>query len=312
MKKIFMLFALGSISWHCMAQEDIPPADTSWKKGGVIGLNFTQIALDNWAAGGQSSIAGTALINVFANYKEGKVVWDNMLDLAYGINNFNNSPYWIKTDDKIDISSKLGREAGNNWYYSGLINFKTQFSPGYLDPNAPPDQRVLISDFMAPAYMLVALGMDYRPSDDFTVFISPVTVKTTIVNNQTLADAGAFGVDEADINADGTIVPGTGSKIRAELGGYLKMMWRKRVMENISFQTKLDLFSNYLEHPENIDINWENLIAMKVNNLVSVTLATHLIYDHDIKIARDEGGVPRIGPTTQFKEVFNLGFNYKF
>lgn len=312
MKKIITLIVFSFTTMMAFTQETTEPVDTAWKKGGVIGLSFTQIALDNWAAGGQNSIAGTALVNLFANYKKGKIIWDNTLDLAYGINNFNDSPYWIKTDDKIDISSKLGREATKNLYYSGLVNFKTQFSPGYLEPNAPPAQRVLISDFMAPAYILVALGMDYKPNDDFTVFVSPVTVKTTIVNNQTLADAGAFGVDEADVDANGNPIAGTGSNMRVELGGYLKMMWRKKIMENISFQTKLDLFSNYLENPQNIDVSWENLIAMKVNQWVSVTLTTHLIYDHDIDITRDEGGVPRTGPTTQFKEVFNLGLNYKF
>ena len=93
------------------------------------------------------------------------------------------------------------------------------------------------------------------------------------------------------------------------------MSYQREIMENISFQTKLDLFSNYLNNPQNIDIGWENLIALKVNKFISASLITNLIYDHDIDIARDtdnDGVIDRTGPTTQFKEIFGMGFMYRY
>jgi hypothetical protein len=145
--------------------------------------------------------------------------------------------------------------------------------------------------------------------------MAPFTAKMTIVNNQTLADQGAFGVDKAITDANGVPVPGTGKRNRQEFGGYVKMVLRLKIMENIGLISKLDLFSNYLHNPGNIDVNWDVLVSMKINKFISATLNTTLIYDDDINVGRnpDANGVfTHSGPITQFKEVFSLGVNYKF
>ena len=106
-----------------------------------------------------------------------------------------------------------------------------------------------------------------------------------------------------------------GEQIRTEFGGYLRMFYKRDIMKNVSFQTKLDLFSNYLNNPENIDVNWETLFSFKVNKFISASLATQLIYDHDIMISvddNDDGIIDAIGPRTQFKQILNIGFSYKF
>ncbi|NQX90700.1 MAG: DUF3078 domain-containing protein [Flavobacteriales bacterium] len=290
-----------------MATQEEAPADTTWKKGGTFGLNFSQTYLENWAAGGQSSISGTGLLSLFGNYAKGKHTWDNSLDLAYGLLRQGEAGGIIKTDDRIDLSSKYGYKANEKWYYSGLLNFRTQFAPGYtIVDGAETDD--LISDFLAPAYLLGAAGMDYKPNDDFTVFISPATYKMTIVMNDSLASVGAFGVDE-------------GSNIRSEIGGFLKVQYKTELVENVSLQTRIDLFSNYLNNPQNIDVNWETLISMKINEYLTTTISTQLLYDDDIDIiAREaeldaDGNVVRaadVGPRVQFKEVLAIGFSYKF
>jgi len=284
--------------------------DTSyWSRGGIISLTFAQVSFTNWAAGGENSYAGNGLLNLFVNYKKEDVAWDNNFDFGYGVIE-QKGRSMTKTDDKIDIASKYGKRAFRNWYYSGLINFKTQFAPGYNSI----DDTVLISDFLSPFYGIVAAGLDYKPNDDFTMYLAPISAKITFVNNQDLANQGAFGVDAAVYNKTGSIVS-KGSKMRTQLGWYVKTVWSKEVMKNISFQTKLELFASYLEKPGNIDVNWEALIAMKVNKYIAATIATHLIYDDDIAIGIDDnadGTIDRTGPRTQFKEVFGVSFSYKF
>ncbi|NND94232.1 MAG: DUF3078 domain-containing protein [Flavobacteriales bacterium] len=287
-----------------MAQE--AAKDTTWKSGGLVGATLSQVSLTNWAAGGFSSISGNFALNLFANMKRGKNSWDNTLDLGYGLLKQGDDGEVQKTDDRIDLASKFGREAWNpKWYYSALANFRTQFTEG-LD--APGGNR--ISDLLAPAYILGSLGLDYKPNDNFTVFISPVTAKFTIVNDDLLSAKGAFGVDAGVVTTDSlgvsTIVE-DGSRSRSEFGGFLKAMYKQDIMENVNFTTKIDLFSNY-QNPTYIDVNWDALIGMKVNDYINVTLGTTVLYDHDIKITDSDD---KTGPRTQFRQIFGVGFAYK-
>jgi len=277
-------------------------ADTTegWKKGGVITLNMAQTSLTNWAAGGQNSIAINGLLSTFANYKRGRTSWVNSLDLGYGILKQGKSSSQ-KTDDKFDFLSKYGYQAFDHVYYAALFNFKTQMAPGYKYPDV--DNK--ISDLFAPAYMLVALGLDYKPNDHFSAFIAPLTGKITIVNDEILSDAGAFGVTP-------------GNKSLTEFGGYMRAIYtrndfKSEFLKNVTFTTKIDLFSNYAEKPQNIVVNWETLIAFKVNKFLSANINTQLIYDDKIKVPVNRNGVDRtIGSLVQFKEILGVGFSYNF
>ena len=272
-----------------------------WKKGGVANITFTQVYLDNWVAGGQNSISINGLISLYANYRKESMTWENNLDLGYGVLRQGSdegelSAPWVKTDDKIDFTSKYGRKAKKNWYYAGLLNFKSQMADGFELPN----DSIPISTFMAPAYLLGAIGMDYK-SKGFSAFLSPVTLKTTFVLDDDLANAGAFGVEAAEIDtATGNIVT-SGKKVRTELGGYIKLQYKKDdIIKNVNLLTKLDIFSNYLENPDVLDVTWEVLIAMKVNKYLTATLNTIVLYDQDIS------------HRAQFKEVFGAGLSVKF
>lgn len=294
-----------------MSQEDSTAAEGPWKTGGVGNINFNQVSLTNWAGGGESSISGGAFLNLFAKYKKDKTNWDNTLDLAFGLIQQINGPV-VKSDDRIEFNSKYGHQASKQWFYSALLSFRTQFAPGLDDPAAA--NPVTISDFLSPAYVMASIGMDYKPNDNFTALISPVTNKTTIVMNQTLADAGAFGVTGAEFDDMGNLIA-AGENVRFEIGAFIKAAWNKDIFENVNFQTKIDLFSNYLNNPGNIDINWENLVAMKVNKWLTTSLSTHLIYDDDIKVGVDTNNddiVDAQRVRTQFKQVLAAGISYKF
>jgi hypothetical protein len=277
-----------------------------WKTAGLFSVTVSQTSLTNWAAGGQNSLALNGMFTGLANYKKGKSSWDNLLDIGYGLMKQGKETDFMKTDDKIDFTSKYGREAFKNFNYALLMNFKTQMSAGYKYP----DTENKISDFFAPAYLLLAAGLDYKPTQYFSTFIAPLTAKFTFVTDEKLSEAGAFGVE-----------PGKTS--RSEIGGYLRMVYtrgdfKSELLKNVTFVTKLDLFSNYTENPQNIDISWETLTALKVNKFITVNFTTHLIYDDNIKVPvdRNDDGIYESteapGPRVQFKEILGVGFSYKF
>jgi hypothetical protein len=283
-----------------------------WKTGGLLGISVSQASFTNWAAGGQNTIALGGIFSAYAKYKNEHTSWDNMLDLGYGILKQGKDADFIKTDDKVDFTSKYGRKASSAWYYAGLVNFKTQMTAGYNYPNVTNK----ISDLLAPAYVLAAIGMDYKPNDKLTAFIAPITSKNTIVNNDSLANVGAFGVEAAVLDATGSILT-PGKKIRNEVGGYVRMVYQQTFFKDksVSITSKLDLFSNYQNNPQNIDVSWETIIGLKVNKWITTTITTHLLYDDDVAIAvdRDNNGVTDgSGPRTQFKEVIGVGLNIKF
>jgi len=267
-----------------------------WTRGGIININTSQTSLTNWSAGGQSSFSINGLLNLFARNLQEKSLWENYLDIGYGTLNQKESG-WRKTDDRIDLTSKYGIKAADKFYYAALLNFKTHMTPGYDYPN----DSVKISDLLSPGYLLLAVGIDFVPNPDLTVYFSPFTYRLTIVNDNLLADAGAFGVDP-------------GKHTKNEFGGYLRALYKKNLMENVSLQTKLELFSNYLKEFGDVDVSWETLIAMKVNKYISATLSTHLMYDEDVAIMKenDAGEMVPYNSKVQFKEVLAVGFSMNF
>ena len=318
MRKSILFLSVILISMSGLAlTKDTVKRDTAWKLGGMAGLNFGQASFTNWAAGGQNSVSIGALLTLKANYKKGNNSWDNSLDLAYGMLQVGSAPLQ-KNEDKIDFSSKYGRYAfANHWYYTALVNFKSQFANGYNYPN----DSVVVSHFMAPAYVLGSIGLDYKTKDNsLSFYISPVTSKTTIVNDQKLANEGAYGVKAAQYDTNKVTgvygITKYGEKVLNQFGGYMKFTFKKDIFKNVNFATKLELFSNYLKDPQNIVVNWENILTMKVNKFLVATISTNMIYDNNVPVpvTRTIDGVSVLGtgPRLQFKEVLAIGLSYKF
>ena len=288
----------------------VPDSLLGWKKSGIYSLNFSQATFNNWAAGGENSISVSSLFNLNFGFRSQKTSWDNFFALGYGMQQQGKSGKPIKTDDKIEFTSKYGKKAFKNFLYAGLVNFKSQFDAGYNYPN----DSVRISDFLAPGYITAALGLDYKQGDKLSVFFAPLTGRITLVKSTTLADAGAFGVDPAVYDTTGELIS-HGKSIKKEFGGYIRIYLKKDLIKNVNLQMKLDLFSNYIKKPENLDVSWEVLISMKVNKFISATLSTQLLYDDDviIKLDKNNDGIIDVnGPRTQFKEILAVGFSYKF
>ena len=280
-------------------------ADTTgkiWTTGGVFNINFTQVNLTNWAAGGSNSIGGIAMFNGFANKHKGKMVWDNSAVLAFGgVSQQGRDP--IKTDDRIELNSKLGYELKKPWYIAGLMQFKTQFTEGF-DNNS----GARISNMLSPAYLTLAIGLDYRPNDHFTAFISPAAARIIFVNDPLMADAGAFGVDPATFDANHVLLT-RGKTSKFEFGAYARAQYQHDLAKNITFLTRGDLYSNYLKNPQNLAVTWETLWTFKINDWFAATLNTLLLYDDQITLIKDGGAAP--GPGTQFKESLGIGLTFK-
>lgn len=302
MRILFTIALISSLSFLSKAQDTILPIpvvekDTNWTFSGINTLNFSQVALKNWSGGGQSSMSGTALVNLKLGYAKEKTIWETQLNLAYGLQQIDKQGT-RKTDDRLEFLSTYGKEAFGKWYYTASAQFRSQFSPGYNYPN----DSIRISNFLAPGYVQISIGLENKIKDCFVVFIAPLTAKYTIVNDQVLADYGSFGVDP-------------GKKFRQEYGGSFRAQYSCPIMENVSLSTQLDLFSNYMKKPLNIDVNAQALLSFKVNKFITTSIAANLVYDDDIRIKEDVNadGIPEFtGPRTQFKEVFNLGIQYNF
>jgi hypothetical protein len=273
----------------------------AWGFGARGNLLINQVALSNWQAGGESSLGGTVSINLSAKKRFGRWVWDNRLDLRYGHQWLGDRS--VKTDDLIDLNTRLDRRLSDRLSISLMLAFRTQFAQGF--EASVPD--IFVSDFLAPAYTNMGVGLTYKAGEKLSLFFSPSTAKWTLVNNGRLADNGAFGVEAAQVDSSGNVIS-PGKKSRFEIGGYMNVLLTTVVAKNIDFRSKLDLFSNYLNKPQNIDVNWENTLNLKVNEYVTVQLVAHLIYDNDIVFTDVNGR----GPRTQFRESMGVGLNYAF
>ena len=275
------------------AQEEAKKDSTlGWHYRGAGTLSFTQASFNNWAAGGENSIALNGMLITGANYKSTEYIWENGLILAYGMQKQGDLGF-RKTTDKLELSTKFGYHAIKNWYYSFLAGFMTQFDKGYKYDDAA-GTKTLIADFMAPAYVNIAIGMNYTPSKAFSLFIGPLSGRITIVNDTSLSVN--YGLE-------------AGETTRKEFGGSLKANLNKDIMKNVNLASQLTLFSNYVDNPQNVDVDWQMLFTMKINKFLTATLNLQFIYDDDILITDKDGN---IGPRLQVKELFGLGLSYKW
>lgn len=285
------------ISLPIFAQNDSIKSDTTyWSKGAVLNLNFSQVDLTNWNGGGQSSVSVGGLTNFNANYAKGKNVWDNRLDMAYGLlrQGDSESPF-VKTDDNIILTSRYSRQLKKRIFLSAIVDFRTQFDEGLNEEN------VVISRFMSPGFLLGNLGLTYKYKTIFTATFSPLSSKSTFLMDDSLSTAGAYGVDP-------------GKNFRFQGGINFASSFQKDIWENVNLSTNLNLFADY-EKLGNVDINWETALNFKINKFLSASYSTQLIYDDDIKskeiIVNDATGETRNVAGVQFKSVMNIGLNIK-
>jgi hypothetical protein len=265
-----------------------------WKTKGKITLLFNQANFNNWIAGGENSFSGNLGFDYKIDYKKDDLSWENRILASYGILQTQNSNFEKKTDDQLEINSILAKKTKSYWYYSFLVNFRTQFTRGYVytkDLNGA-EIRTENTNFMSPGYLLIGPGMYWKKNDNFKINLAPLTAKFTFVDNLYTSIPGYIEGSYFGVDANKSML--------FQLGFNATAYYKFNIMENVSAENLLNLYSNYLEDPQNIDINYNLIILMKINKVLSANFNFQAIYDDDAF------------PGFQTKEVFGLGLNYNF
>lgn len=312
MKKI--LFILAFISFQfAFAQPDslyFKIEDISipkWSHKNKASAFLSEVAFVNWNSGGSNSISVLLNFESVLKYRYKHLIWQSVLISRYGINKQEEQEF-RKTDDILDISSTLGyrRNENSNWFFSSRFNFKTQFTNGY---NYPDDTNVL-SRFMAPGYLFMGGGMEYGKNiDQFSLYFSPLTIKTTFVLDDKLANAGSFGVEPAKYDDEGNIIE-DGQRIRNEIGILLTSVYEAQIFQNVMLVNYISLYTDYINEFGNIDVDWQINFDFKVNNFIKANFGSHLKYDNDVKtlVETDVADVYETkGAKTQWKQILGVG-----
>lgn len=268
-------------------------SDTSrwnWKRGGLFSFNLAQGSLSNWASGGDNfSLTVNGYFNYFFFFRKGRHSWDNNIDVNIGYVQ-STSLGSRKNDDRFDYLSKYGykMDTVGKWYLSTLFNFRSQFFDGYTYSNNVGD---FSSSFLSPAYLILSVGFDYKPSPNLSVFMSPLTSRSTIVSNNKLADKGVYGIP-----------PGEHSL--KEIGAFATVNYNNTIAKNVTYKGRLDLFSNYQTQAQNVNLYMTNLFSFKINRYFSATYSLDMIYDDNIRLF----GPDKTSPGLQLKSLIGIGF----
>ena len=282
MKKTVFYLAFFLITISVNAQETAKDTTTLWTKKGNISLLFNQSAYNKqWLGGGTSNVAGNFGLNYDFNYKKEDVVWDNKFILAYGLTKIKGDEKTAKTDDRLELNSLWGKKAKGDWYYSVFFNFKTQMDTG-LDNN-----EVKLSHFFSPAYFQFGPGMLWKKSNNLSVNFSPATAKLILVHDHFTELGPSFGVLQGDNS-------------RFEFGASISGYYKFNIMTNVSIENRVNLYSNYLDNPQNVDVDYQMNVVLKINKYLSTNVSVQAIYDDNSVQA------------VQIREVFGLGANYGF
>lgn len=295
MKPIIYTFVLFFFAAQAQAQET-GSSDSTWKIHGENTFLISQSSFSNWAAGGINAFSANINLNYNFNYQKENWSWDNKVLVGYGFTKQKGIGL-RKNDDQVNLNSLLGYKAAPKWMYTFFADFKTQFTDGF--DYAANGDKTLISAAFAPAYLSFGPGFAYKESDDFYFNLSPAAPRFVIVTNKTLSDLGAFGVDP-------------GKKVRTEFGASFNAYYKKEIVENITLENSLKLYSDYLDKPQNVDVDYTINLYMKVNKFVTVNAGAQLIYDDNTLIPFEKNGVIGTHKALQVKQILGAGLTYKF
>lgn len=296
MKKLLLILAVFALPFAIFAQEEKEEKPDGWSKAGNISLLFSQAAFNaEWTGGGSTNYSVNFNGTYDFNYKKDKISWTNRLMADYGVTRIREDEFSRKTNDRLEFNSILGRQIKeSNWYYSWFLNFKTQFSSGYeFDEDENGDiTRTENTKFLSPGYLQTGPGLLWKKSDNAYVNIAPATARLIFVDNvftttTGYVDGDYFGVDQ-------------GESTRFEFGAAISAYYKFTAMENVTVENVLNLYSNYLEDPQNVDIDYTLNVVMKINDWMSANATLQAIYDDNTVGA------------FQIREALAVGLTYGF
>jgi hypothetical protein len=272
MKNFYAFFLFIFLTGNVLAQgnDELTRADTSyWLKEISGGLNLNQASFsDNWKGGGVNSVAFSVYLTGRAGYAKDKWSWDNQFDFIYGVVK-NKGEDGRKSNDVLFVDSKVGYKINDKWNYFIGVNLLSQFTPGY---NFTDMERTLISKFANPAFLTTAIGLEYKPNDEFSLRISPFSPRWTFVTDTDLY-----------LNIPKNYGVEIGETVRSEwLAFSLLADWNKKLSENLTIKMRYQMFANYETIDfKTIDHRLDVALIAKVSNLINVSLTSLTIYDID-------------------------------
>lgn len=339
MNKLFLLPLLLLITLTLPAQEktkeEIPDG---WRRNVSIGLDLAQLLQINPKQGaGQNRLGVGGAFSGFAGYKMDRRVWDNTVRWQFGLQRLGAGVIGNGSDDKIPFqknidelrfTSKYGykiKEEGN-LYYSANATFFSQLTPTYQFPDLYTGNFVTdfldtgrspLSKFLAPATATLSLGIDYKPTDNLSLFFSPISAKFIIVANDSIASRGVHG-NQVSGEADERGIYPEFKKVDAQLGALAQIQYQAAFLtgERMVFSTNLGLYTNYLRNPKNVDVDWQNSLSYAITEHFQLSLFVNAFYDDDLRVQITDYDAPngtsglgkRVSLTQQFLATYARSF----
>jgi len=277
-----------------------------WKYRTEAAFALNQASLTNWVKGGESSISTLLDITGYADYdnKPLKTTSANFARLKFGLIATEENGV-RKNIDLLETNSKLNHKAFGKFDFSAILLFKTQIAKGYTYST---NDTTLVSKFFNPATLITGFGLDYKPDKNTSINFSPLSYKGTFVPDTAAIDQTKYGIAED-------------KRARHEPGMSFMITNKFTPVKTVTITNRLQLFTNYINNPQNVDIDWEMIVTANLNWFTDVRLNTHFIYDDDTKTPIfDKEKQPVLGPdgkqkTTaraQFKELLGFSFVFRF
>ena len=256
-----------------------------WVRKGTFSFLANQATFNNWLAGGQSNVSGNIGVNYDFNYKKDSWNWDNKIIASYGLTKIKDQEMQ-KSDDRFIYNSLLGKKISGNWYFSAFLNTITQFDSGF-------EKGVKTSHFFSPAFFQFGPGLLWKKSDNLKLNFAPVTSKLIVVNSKFTQTSSSFGVEQ-------------GKTTRYEMGAAINGYYKFNLATNVNVENILNLYSNYLDSPQNIDVDYTLNVTMKINKYLSTNFILQTLFDDNANAAGLDYA------KVQTRQVIGLGVNYGF
>ena len=254
-------------------------------KANALGQFSQNYISPNWYQGGSSNIAVLGILAGKLNYDNKKSIqWENIAEWRMGFNSVEGDTIRMLStnDDVFKINSKLGVKAGGKWFYSGSVDFSTQFFRSYKGVNS----MALKASFLTPIRLNIGVGLDYKYKKIFSLLLSPVSYKYIYVNDTIRLNQNLFGVKK-------------GQNYLSEVGSSFKAVLSYPLTHEIQLDSKLSFYTNY----EKVEIDWELVCNMTINRFMSTRISFNPRYDNTI--IGEKAGI-------QFKQLLSVGFSHKF
>ncbi|MBC6996169.1 DUF3078 domain-containing protein [Neolewinella lacunae] len=335
MNRLLLLLCTLGLTASLFAQEEAPPQ--GWQRGAGLGLDFSQLLQINPKQGaGQNRLGFGGAANYFANYRMDRRSWESTAMWQFGVQRLGTGIIAQGSDDRIPfqkaidelrLNSKYGIQASDSskLFWTANAGFLSQVTPTYQFPDLYPGNFISdfvdsgvtpLSKFLAPATLTFSVGIDYKANENFSIFFSPISSKFIIVADDVIASRGVHGNPVSGTpNEDG--IYADFENVDAQLGALAQMKYAdKFASDKATFTSTLNLYTNYLRNPENVDLDWVNALGYELFKNFQLNLLLNVFYDDDVLVQitdyDEPNGVRGLGKRVSITQQLLLTYSRTF